>query len=201
VADNPGLWVSVSELARLRGNDKSVISRRIKRLEEQGALQTRPGAGGAKLVCLAEYDRASEEGFDAVRALDASTGSDRPPQEAAAPGDPVLAKEQARRAGYAADLAQLDLHERLGELGRVAGFRQSMRTCAEGVVQVLEQLPGRAEEIAGAVRASDSLAQVRGILRALVRDVRDQLDRGMASIIELEREKEAEAAASSDEAG
>jgi DNA-binding MarR family transcriptional regulator len=194
VADSPGLWVSVSELARMRGNDKCVVSRRVKRLEAQGAVKTRLGKGGAKLVCLAEYDRASEEVFDAVRALNASTGSDRPPQDPAAPGDPILAKEQARRAGYAADLAQLDLHERLGELGRVADFRQSMRSCAEGVVQVLEQLPGHAEEIVAAVRGADSLAKVRGILRALVRDVRDQLDRGMAAIVERERQKEAEAA-------
>ena len=64
-ANTPG-WATVSELARIRGVDKSAVSRRVARLEEQGLLATRQGAGRAKLVRVEEYDRVVAETGDAV---------------------------------------------------------------------------------------------------------------------------------------
>jgi hypothetical protein len=188
-----GVWASLSELAKMRGRDKAGVSRRVASFEKQGLLKTQVGKGGRKLVPIAEYDRLTAELTDGVRALNGAPEAIAPPAAIGAPGDPVLAREQARRAGYDADLKRLDLQERLGELGRVEEFRLAMRTCAEGVVQILEQLPGRVEEIQAAL-AKGGLAEGRAAIRLIVRETRELIARAMTAFIERERQVEQSAA-------
>jgi DNA-binding Lrp family transcriptional regulator len=198
VTDDAAIWESISALAKRLGRDKGVVSRRVARLEKQGLLTTRRGEGGTKLVQSAEFDRAVADFTDGVRALngtpDTSTAA-----AAVVPGDPTLSREQARRAGYDADLKRLDLQERLGELGKVADFRASMRLCAEGVVQVLEQLPGRVEEIEAAL-AKGGLSEGRAVILALFHEKRELIDRSMTALIERERQAQLEAADQEDAA-
>ncbi len=167
-----GLWMSVSELAKAKGVSRQSMHERVARLEQQGAITLRPGQGRAKLVNVAEFDRAAGETLDAVRALNGAAAA------AAGPADPVLAKEQARRAAYDADLKQLDLEERLGKLIPVADVEDAMTTCAETMVRGIEQLPGRADELAAAV-ARDGAVGARTLLKIIARELRESLARAL----------------------
>jgi DNA-binding MarR family transcriptional regulator len=171
VGDDVGLWVNISELAKLRHRDKGVISRRVARLEAQGLLKTKAGDRGTKLVNVAEFDRATEEATDAVRELNGSgaVGGDVE-ASAAAPGNPVLAKEQARRASYAADNARLDLEERLGRLVPAEDVLRFHEQMVDAVKRITAELPTRAEEM-GATVAKDGFTGGRNFLRRLGREL------------------------------
>ncbi len=95
-------------------------------------------------------------------------------QQAAPPVEPIgeddaepngrgLAFEQARRVGYQAELARLDLEERTRKLLPVAEVRDATTACAERLVHSWEQLSLRAEENAAAV-AKDGVAGARSFL-------------------------------------
>ncbi len=184
-------WATVTELARLRGVNKSAISKRVARLESLGVLHPKPGPKRTKLISLAEFDRATAETVDAVRELNG-----RAAQAAASPSDPILAREQARRASIAADLAQLDLDERLDMLVPVDGVRRAAADCAIRLRQVVEQMHARAEEVAGELaRNGSAFAQklveaarldslgARAFFKALARDHLSELAR-MATAVE-----------------
>jgi hypothetical protein len=189
--DAEGYWLSVTELARLRGVDKAAISRRAKRYEEQGLLTPRAGKGGVKLICVAEFDRAAGQATDAVRELNGSAGGAAAAPAAALPGDPTLAKQQARRAGYDADLKQLELQERLGELVRVADVQEAIVVLSENFVRAIEQMPARAEE-GFAEATKGGLAGFRAFLRALANGVRDTLERDLEALIIGAKQAEAD---------
>lgn len=188
-----GYWLTISELAKLRGVDKGGLSRRIARLVELGLLATRPAKGGRKLVNVAEFDRVTEENTDAVRALNGATGGMNTGAPQSAPGDPHLGREQARRAAYEADLKKLDLDERLGKLIPIEEARLAMERCAAEVVRVIDQMPAQAEDNAAAV-AKDGTNGARNFLRQLARDQREALARAMSRLAEVAQAEEPEAA-------
>lgn len=179
-AGRDGLWVSVSDLAARKGVTKQTIAEKVARLEAQGLLSTRPGKGRAKLVNLAEFDRAIGETGDAIREMAAASArSPAAPTPVVPDGaDPILAKEQARRVAYQADLAKLDLDERLGKLLPVEHVTAAMLRCAEALTRALEQMPTRADDLAAAV-AKEGVTGARAFLRAMGRDMRALLAREM----------------------
>ena len=179
-AGRDGLWVSVSDLAARKGVTKQTIAEKVARLEAQGLLSTRPGKGRAKLVNLAEFDRAIGETGDAIREMAAASARPSAPVTQPAPegADPILAKEQARRVAYQADLAKLDLDERLGKLLPVEHVTAAMLRCAEALTRALEQMPTRADDLAAAV-AKERVTGARAFLRAMGRDMRALLAREM----------------------
>lgn len=172
------VWMSISDLAREQMVDKAAISRRVKRLEAQGLVTTRRGRGGTKLVAAAEFYRASEQATDAVRALNGGSARDVAALDAIAPGDPSLARQQARRAGLDADLKELELQERLGQLLPIKDVEAAMVRCAEAMVRAVDQIGGRADDLAAAV-ARDGVGGARTILRELSRDLRVRLGQEM----------------------
>jgi DNA-binding MarR family transcriptional regulator len=187
-----GLWLSISDLARLRGITKGPLSRRVKRLEEGGFIATKSGERGQKLVNVAEFDLAAERTVDAVRAsngrkarkrvvpvADKAVEVDKPRAPSVGDGDddffsPVLAHEQARKVAYQADLAKLNRDERLGKLIPIEKIADAATQCAEALVRVIDQLPARADEVATAV-AKDGEAGARAFLRSVVRDMRERM--------------------------
>lgn len=179
-AGRDGLWVSVSDLAARKGVTKQTIAEKVARLEAQGLISTRPGKGRAKLVNLAEFDRAIGETGDAIREMAAASArSPAAPTPVVPDGaDPILAKEQARRVAYQADLAKLDLDERLGKLLPVEHVTAAMLRCAEALTRALEQMPTRADDLAAAV-AKERVTGARAFLRAMGRDMRALLAREM----------------------
>ena len=173
-ADDPG-WATISELARMRGCDKSAISRRVKRLEEQGLVHPRKERG-VKLVNVAEFLRAADEHTDGIRE---ANGRATLPSNFAT--DPVLAREQARKTAIAADLAQLDLDERLGKLVRVDRVEAAMARCGGAFVRAVDQMRSRAEDCAAAV-ARDGAAGARKFLAEEGRRLREVIANEMCLI-------------------
>ncbi len=179
-----GLWLSISDLAVRKGVTKQTVAERVGKLEAQGLIQTHPGKGRAKMVNLAAYDKAVGDTGDAIR------------QAAAAPrkqggdenGDPVLAKEQARRVAFQADIAELDLNERLGKLLPVEQVEASMVLCAETISRALDQMTARADELAAAV-AKEGTNGARSFLKIVARDVRSLLAREMRLLATTENEE------------
>ena len=142
--DPPGLWLSVSGLAKSCGVSKQAVSRRAGRLRAQGLLSARPGPGGALLINVAEFDRATGEATDLARATNGAT-------KGATGKASVYTHEQARRASYSADLMRLELEERTGKLIRVDEVVEALSAVGERLAMTIDMLPDIAEEVAAAV--------------------------------------------------
>jgi len=188
-AELDDFWIGINELARQKGIAPSVMSRRITKLEAQGLLETRLGPRNSKLVNLVAYDRIRSETRDAIRESVQDRESlvappERVPSAAGSdPNDKSLAREQARRMSYQAELSRLDLEERLGKLIAVEDVSAAMSECAEAIVRGLEQLPSRADEIAAAV-GREGPHGARTLMKSMVLDVRKALEREMRRIFE-----------------
>jgi hypothetical protein len=163
-----GLWLSISEIARIKEKSRQAIAKRVDALAEAGKLQTKPGEGGTKLVNLAQFDRAVGESGDAVKEGAAVT---RAEAEGDTERNPALRDHQARAAQYTADLKYLDLEERLGRLVPVAEVEDAAAKCAEATVRIIDRLPTFADSIAGAV-GKDGPAGARAKLKEIARELR-----------------------------
>lgn len=166
-----GLWLSISEIARIKEKSRQAVAKRVDALVEAGKLQTKPGEGGTKLVNLAQFDRAVGETGDAVKEGAAET---RAEIEGDAEKNPALRDHQSRAAKYAADLKYLDLEERLGRLVPVAEVEDAAQKCAEATVRVVDRLPTYADEIAAAV-GKDGPAGARAKLKRIAREIRQAI--------------------------
>ncbi len=168
-------WATVAELAAMRGVSSAAISQRVTRLEGAGALRTKAGPNRTKLVPVAQFLRAIEETADPVRE---QNGSGRPPLLAEStprlPEDLVYAREQARNTAIRADLAQLELDERLGKLLKVEDVEAAMIRCADALVQAIDQVSANAEDLAAAV-AREGVPGLRAALREHARSLRARL--------------------------
>ncbi|KRR16876.1 hypothetical protein [Bradyrhizobium retamae] len=124
-ASDPALWVSISELARIKGKSKQAVSKRVKRLVESRALETKAGEGGEVMVNRVAYDRAVGETTDPAQALrnpGLMVDGAEPPaaSRSAAPTDESQPKSRGyllhkeTSAAYQAENDRLDLEDRLG---------------------------------------------------------------------------------------
>jgi hypothetical protein len=169
------LLVSISELARRKGVDKALISRQVGALN----LRTYPGKGGAKLVNIAEFDRARGQTGDGVKEQAAATARlfrDEPEQGAsgAAPTDGSLASAQRQKLLYEIELRKLELEERNGLLVPVADVIEAQRKIGDAEAQIIDRLPLRAAEMAAAV-AKDGEAGARALLKTIAFDLRQAI--------------------------
>lgn len=155
--DNDGLWLPLSELARAKGVSRQSIFERLRRLESQGHALSRPGPGRTVLVHVARFDHAVGETTDAVRALNGT----RDQRSGSSPSVGSLAREQARRAAYDADLKELELGLRRGTLVEVERVRDAFAVCGETLVRGLENMAGRADEAAAAIARDGAAGSLR----------------------------------------
>jgi DNA-binding IscR family transcriptional regulator len=146
-----GLWLSISEVARLRGKSRQAVAKRVASLAAEGLLDTRPGEAGTKLVNLAQFDRAVGATGDAFKEGAAETRGEIESDDA--PTSPALRDHQARAAQYAADLKFLDLEERLGRLVPIAEVKEAGAKFGETVVRMCSAL--------NSAQCSTSAAQCR----------------------------------------
>jgi DNA-binding MarR family transcriptional regulator len=176
-------WASISELARRLGIRKSAISKRVTRLEQEGLVHPRPGPLNSKEVNVAEYFRAVEETKDAVR--EANGRAAAPVHEAnrrrrgaepadladmaGAPGDPILAREQAKRAAADAELKRMDLEERRARIVSAEQCERFVDTCSANAQTVLWRLPGLVEDIV-AIGNKDGIPAARAFVKSHVRE-------------------------------
>lgn len=178
-------WLSISEIARAKGVSKQAVSKKVDRLAATGAIETRLGPGGQKLVNLAAYDQALGETTDLVRAQNGRKSAQSHSAGPSLPGpsgdNPILAYQQARKASYDADLKRLELGQKLGEFLRVADVEVAMARCAEALVRNIDQLASRDDALAAAV-AREGAAGARAELKSIARDLRNVLAREMRLI-------------------
>jgi DNA-binding IscR family transcriptional regulator len=175
-----GLWVSVSDLAARKGVTKQTIAEKVAKLEKAGLLTTRPGAGRKKLVNVAEYDFAIGRTRDALREMGAATKAEIKAQSPPAPTSSVLnlSEQQAQRLFYQTEITRLELEERQGKLRRVEEIEHGMARCGEALVRAIDQLPSRADDLAGAI-VRDGVVGARGFLKTMARELRAVLAREM----------------------
>jgi DNA-binding MarR family transcriptional regulator len=156
----PSGWASITALAELKGRNKAAISRRVARLEEDGLLRTRRGPKGEKLVNVEAYERLVESHGDAVQEMNGLRAS--------ADGDPILAREQAKRAAADAEMKRMDLEERRGRIISAEQAERFVDACAANAQTVLWRLPGLVEEII-AIGTKDGVPAARTFVKGHVR--------------------------------
>jgi hypothetical protein len=197
LAEDTSEWLTVSALARARGVDKAAISRRVARLEAAGALTTRAGERGTKLVNRAEFDRVAVETVDAVNAAnglkaqaarDGEVGASAGPVNASA-GLGLLSRAQASKTAAQASLVRLELGQRLGQLLPVEEMRRAAADCAMRLRRSVETTHARAEDVADGLARDSSFARTllaamrndqagaRSFFKALSRDILEELAR------------------------
>ncbi|WP_187148712.1 MarR family transcriptional regulator [Methylocella silvestris] len=169
-------WLSISEIARQRGVTKQAIAKRVARLEALGAIETRPGPGGVKLVNIAAFDFAVGEVGDAIRTMNAAT-----PARAAA-SNPILAREQARRVSYQAEIAKLDLEERLKCLLPADEVWEAIETCEAAMLHRVDRLPDCAEALAQAI-GERGAPGARAFLKTMTRDLRPKMADDLTKLV------------------
>ena len=180
----PGFWLSISDLAKQRGVSKQAVSRRAERLQAQGLLSRRAGPRGTVLINVAEFDRATGEATDIVRATNGAP-------KGAGSRSQVYSHEQARRAGYDADLKKLELDERLGKLIPVDDVVAAVKRVADIMVTVIDKLPSRAEDVTNAV-AANGIQGAGGALKAAAHDWRMALADSLDAVLASEKKTSAE---------
>lgn len=193
-ADDPGLWVSITELARRKGVKPPTISVRVTRFEAEGRLKTRPGRGKVKLVNLAEYDHVAGEVTDLFKEQAAATVRDTRRDQAdpppAAATDPTFTDARRRQAQYDADIRALDYAARTRAVLSSAEVTEAMVQASEKIVRTVSTLSGRAADVAAAARMDGELG-VRRALKAAERDLLKSIGAAMRLIEAHGRTKEA----------
>lgn len=197
----PGLTVNITELARIKNVSQPAISKRLAKFEASGLV--RPIREGREVrVRLAEWDAAARETTDPARLVarqtSASIRGDLPTalDEAiagVATKDPTYTQELTRKAGYDADLKEIEIRKQKGELVEMTSVREAMTRCAETIVRDIGQISARAEEVAAAVGASGA-SGAREALKRIERELRATLARAMTLLAGGDDEGEPETA-------
>jgi len=175
-------WVSISELARLKGLSKAAVSERVKGLVERGQLATKPGKGKVVLVNLAAFDRVIGETTDLAKAAGAETKRQATHPLSGDPTTPIYTAEQARHMAYKAESARLDLEERQGKILPIVEIAAAVQTAGETLARAIDNLPSLADDLAAAV-AKDGTTGARTLLKARARDIREALARDLAAVL------------------
>ena len=190
-----GLMLSVSEIAQQKGVSKQAVSKRVARLEASGAIKTRRGPRGKALINIAEYDRAIGETGDLAHAQ----APDDAPLFAAADSvsetaSATYSREQAREKSYKAELARLDLDERLGKLVAVNDVAAAGSKIADALVRAIDQLPTRAGELLAASERG-GVEGIRAVLRTMGRELRDRASSELVALADVGQAKTVRATA------
>ena len=176
-------WVSIADLARLKGISKQAVSKRVKRLADEKLIEVRPH-GRELHVNLAQFDKAVGETTDPAQAL--RNGAPEPEPET--PVDPSYSKSKALRESYQAENARLDLEERRGNLTLVIEVERREMAIYRRLRDRLLGLPAKVAD--NLARAPDA----RGIRMMLDEEIRKLLD-DMARELDRQAEEDEDDAA------
>jgi DNA-binding transcriptional ArsR family regulator len=174
-----GHWLSVAELAKLKGLSRQTVTEKIDRLEREGKLQTRR-EGRSRLVELATYDRIVGQVGDASREIGAESkrGGKGQLNESGA-----LRDSQAVRAQYEAKLKALDYAERTGQLVPVKGdhgVEAALMKVGDKVLRDLGAPMTWIDEIMSAARISEP--ELRRLMRRKITELRQQVANNLLQI-------------------
>lgn len=184
---NGNEWLSLSEVARRTGVSVASVCRKVKQLEQSGLLTSRlTGAGGSRLVDLDEFIRVQESMRDAVqtansapkarRRAEARDGAVRAPaarEMATEVLSTPLQDAQVRRTRVDAELKELLLKQKLGELSDTIAVREAMATAGGVIARGCDQFHMAAVEIGEAfVKGGEQAA--RAVAKAYGRTMRQR---------------------------
>ena len=186
--DGQGFRVSVTELAEIKGVSKQAISKRLRRLVDEGRIST-SRRGIELMVSLADWDTVTGDltnpaklaGRDTAREIrgEGAVADRRPPETPDAVKDPSYTQELTRKAGYEADLKEIEVRRRKGELLDATEVTDAMTRCAEAIIRDLDRLPAYADDLADVV-AKRGAQGLREELRKTARALRETLARSMS---------------------
>ena len=176
-------WVSQSVLARIKGVSKQAINKRVRRFVDDGLIEL----DSRGRLRLEDWERVAEEVTDPSRLIARVTeaaADDEAPGPAKTDGS--YAREKAKGAQLDNELKQIALDKERGSLLALDEVTEAMARCAEVMVREIDQLPGRADDLATAL-SRGGVDGVRQALKSVARDMRDQLARNMR-LLEAEDE-------------
>ncbi|TYL80162.1 hypothetical protein [Bradyrhizobium cytisi] len=178
-----GLWVSISELAALKGVKKQSISEKVARLIAAGRLTAKAGKGKIKLINLAQYDLAVGEVGDGARELGAATKAANVGRSPAATtvsqaDNGRYRDEQARDKAYSADLKFIELERARGNLLPVAEFDAVAEDAASRIADICDGLMARDSELI-AIAVKEGENGMRAALKRITRAQREAIVRAM----------------------
>ena len=165
-----GLWLTITELAKRERVGKPTVSEKVKALEAAGLITSKSGPRRTKLVNLAQYLTAKGNAGDAAAELAAETRGDAPPAEPVPSDKPTYRDAQTRKLQFEADLAELTLRQKLGELVPVAEVEDAAAQFAEAITRVVHRLASHAEAMAAAV-GKDGVAGARAHYKENSREI------------------------------
>lgn len=176
---NDGLWLSLTELAQLRGVSKPAISQNLKNWKARGVEVATRMEGRALLINVAHYDMARGEAGNVAFAQEPEAVEPKLP---GASTDPVFAREQAREKGYAADLKKLQLGRELQTTVAIDRAEDDIARLLEPIVKAIDRLPSRADDLAAAI-ANGGAAGVRNELKVVAADLRNDVAAAMEQLL------------------
>lgn len=163
------LQISLTDLAKRKNCTPRNIQKKVAKLESEGLITVKK-KGRAKFVNLAEYDRVVGEIEDPAKQLGNETA--RANKDVDSGHNYRSAK--AEREGYLAELARLDLEERMEKLRPVNEIADALVAIGREVLQSADAMAtGRAEELFGAAKKGD-LAAFRQKYQKIVRQWAEQ---------------------------
>lgn len=180
------VWVTVGELARIKGVKHPAISKRLKRLAADGLIEVRK-EGRATKVRLAEWDHVTGERSDPSRTL--SPSSDDAVDDAPASTDPSYAKEAAREKRYKAELAEMEVRRRRGELCEVALVGRRAAEASEVLVRAIDHLSTAADDLATAF-SRNGVSGLRAALKSKAAEIRTLVADSMSQIVESDGDQD-----------
>lgn len=158
--------VTQAEFARYRGVSRQMVGKWV----DAGKIRLHE-RDGRKLIDRVEADLALGANVARVLAEVDEPADDEAREKAPAPATPGLTAARTEREQYAAQLARLDLEQRLGKLRPVEDFAIATQRCAEIAIRSIDRITGRADELAAQV-AKDGVIGARTALRAIARELR-----------------------------
>jgi len=179
-----GLWLSITDIARLEKKTRQAVSKRVAALVAAGEIATKRGENGSKLVNLAAYNRAIGAVGDAAKELAAETRADAATDAPAADGKPTYRDAQTRKLQFEADLAEIALAEKRAELVPVADVEDAAARVAEAIVRVIDRLTSYAEPMANAV-GKDGVPGARAMFKEISRDLRTAAAEAMTHLADV----------------
>lgn len=178
MSDDGEIWVSQTDLAKLKGVSKVAIGKRMRRLAAEGLVTVREHKGRS-LVRLAEWDRATGEGTDPARLEALVEGGGAMPAERLPPtpplaGEPGLTAARTITERYRGALAKIDYEERCRQLLAVEDVTEAMVDLATALGRALDQVAGCAEEVMAA-GATGGPEAAREVIKRALREARERL--------------------------
>jgi hypothetical protein len=161
--------VSRQAVGKMKAADKLVLVEKDgKELIDLVASDLKRGANVQRILA-ADLDEGDDEGADAA----APAATEKP--------STGLTAIKIKREGYAAQLAELDLQQRLGKLRPVEDITKATQLCAETMLRQLGRMRGRADELTARAQA-DGVAGVRSLLAQIERDLRKTVSDAFAKL-------------------